>query len=57
MLHSPCLGSFRYIKGPGLQMSIGHQTMTDRNNRLTDLKLFQSDIVSERKIKTDEVFM
>ena len=36
----------------GLQISIGHRTMTDRNKCLTDLKLFQSDIASERKIKT-----
>ena len=37
----------------GLQISVGHRTMTDRNKCLTDLKLFQSDIiVSERKIKT-----
>ena len=36
----------------GLQISVSHRTMTDRNKCLTDLKLFQSDIVSERKIKT-----
>ena len=36
----------------GLQLSVGHRTMNDRNKCLTDLKLFQSDIVSERKIKT-----
>ena len=37
---------------PGLQISIGHRTMIDRNKCLTNLKLFQSDIVSKRKIKT-----
>ena len=37
---------------PGLQISIGHRTMTDSNKCLADLKLFKSDIVSERKIKT-----
>lgn len=37
---------------PGLEISVFHQTMTDRNKGLTDLKLFHSDIISERKIKT-----
>ena len=36
----------------GLEISVGHQTMTDSNKCLTNLKLLQSDIVSERKIKT-----
>ena len=36
----------------GLQISAGHRKMTDRNKCLTDLKLLQSAIVSERKIKT-----
>ena len=40
----------------GLEISIGHWTMTDSNKCLTDLKLLQSDIVSKRKIKTMEVF-
>ena len=34
-----------------LKISVGHWTMTDKNKCLTDLKLFQSEIVSERKIK------
>ena len=34
----------------GLEISVGHQTMTDSNKCLTNLKLLQSDIVSERKI-------
>ena len=33
----------------GLEISVGHRTMTDSNNCLTDLKLLQSDIVSEKK--------
>ena len=37
----------------GLEISVGHRTMTDRNKCLTKLKLFQSDIMSERKIKTE----
>ena len=36
-----------------LEISKGHRLVTDRNKCLTDLKLFQSDIVSERKIKTE----
>ena len=36
----------------GLEISVGHRTMTDSNKCLTDLKLLQSDMVSERKIKT-----
>ena len=39
-------------ESPGLQISVGYRTMTDRNKCLTDLKPFQSDIVSKRKIKT-----
>ena len=35
-----------------LQIRVGHWTMTGRNKCLTNLKLFQSDIVSKRKIKT-----
>ena len=46
-----------YLAVSGLQISIGHQTITNRNKCLTDMKLFQSDIVSERKIKTYEVFI
>ena len=41
----------------GLEISVGYRTMTGRNKCLTDLKLLQSDIVSERKIKTDKVFI
>ena len=41
-----------YFKPTGLEISIGHWAMTDSNKCLTDLKLLQSDIVSERKIKT-----
>ena len=33
----------------GLEISVGHQTMTNSNKCLTDLKLLQLDIVSERK--------
>ena len=36
----------------GLEISVGHQTMTDSNKCLTDLKLLYSDIMSERKTKT-----
>ena len=39
------------VPDAGLQISVGHQTMTDRKS-LTDLKLFQWDIVSQRKIQT-----
>ena len=41
-----------YDHTTGLQISVSCRTMTNRNKCLTDLKLFQSDIVSERKIKT-----
>ena len=37
---------------PGLEISVFHQTMTDRNKGLTDLKLFHLDIISKRKTKT-----
>ena len=35
--------------GTGLQISVGHRTMSDRNNGLSDSNRFLSDIVSERK--------
>ena len=40
-----------------LEKSVGHQTITDRNKCLTDLKLFQSGIVSERKMKIEMEYL
>ena len=37
----------------GLEISVGHQTMTDSNKCLTDLKLLQSDIMSKKKNKNN----
>lgn len=36
---------------PGLEISVFHRTMTNRNKGFTDLKLFHLDIVAERKTK------
>ena len=38
-----------YRNVAGLQISVGHRTMSDRNNGLSDSNRFLSDIVSERK--------
>ena len=48
---------FTQHKVVGLEISVGHRTMTDRNKCLTNLKLFQSDIVSKRKIKTEMKYL
>ena len=40
----------KFLNIPGLKISVGYQTMTDRNKSLTDLKRLLSDIVSKRKI-------
>ena len=42
---------------PELDISIGHQTITDMNKCWTNLKLFQSDIVSKRKIKAQMTYL
>ena len=50
-------GKEKWMPITGLQISVGHRTMTDSNKCLTNLKLFQSDIVSERKIITQMKYL
>ena len=42
---------------PGLQISIGHRTMTDRNKCLTDKTIWVSHCVWEKNKNIDEVFI
>ena len=46
-VYSDAIRTFtKILKPAGLEISVGHRTMTDSNKCLTDLKLFQLDIVS-----------
>lgn len=42
---------FKICIQAGLQISVGHRIMSDRNESLLETNSFKSDVMTERKIK------